>query len=245
MQSNGSCPTGPRVTVAAHFRQGKIESIDLNVSDKIGMHWEIFYSKEDQPLVDILIDWLNAYAAGKGVPWTGELEQPRISPFSKQVYAFLSSIPSGRIATYGEVAKALGSPKAARAVGRVCGANRFPLLIPCHRVVTATHQLGGFSQPLEVKRRLLEFEGVGTLLAAPLSKEEKEAAMLKITKTQLLKKLGYLEFINDQLSSELRYVDTLLRAIGFPEGLETVKIAAKELQEKNNGQEEQSEPGIM
>lgn len=53
--------------------------------------------------------------------------------------------------------------------------------------------------------------------------------MKQITKTQLFRKVGYLEFVNDQLSTEIKYLDLLLRSIGFPEGLETVKLAAQEL----------------
>lgn len=52
------------------------------------------------------------------------------------------------------------------------------------------------------------------------------------TKEELEKKVAYMEFVNDQLVSELRYVDTLLKSIGFPEGLETVKLAAHELMER-------------
>lgn len=55
--------------------------------------------------------------------------------------------------------------------------------------------------------------------------------MNKISKEQLYARLGFLEFANDQLTSELNYADELLRSIGFPEGLETVKLAAQELKE--------------
>lgn len=53
--------------------------------------------------------------------------------------------------------------------------------------------------------------------------------------TKLEKRVAYLEFVNDQLTTELRYVDTLLCSIGFPEGLETVKLAAKELMDRDEG----------
>jgi len=57
-------------------------------------------------------------------------------------------------------------------------------------------------------------------------------------KPELLKKVAYLEFVNDQLLTELRDSDQLLRAIGFPEGLETVKSAARELMEKEEASDE-------
>ncbi|MCU0771181.1 MAG: MGMT family protein [Verrucomicrobia bacterium] len=63
--------------------------------------------------------------------------------------------------TYGVLAKCIGQPKAARAVGAACGANPVPVLVPCHRVVAASGQLGGFSAGLDWKRRLLAAEGLG------------------------------------------------------------------------------------
>jgi methylated-DNA-[protein]-cysteine S-methyltransferase len=62
--------------------------------------------------------------------------------------------------TYGEIAEAIGSPGAARAVGSACGANPLPLFIPCHRAVAAGGKLGGFSGGLGIKKKLLAWEGV-------------------------------------------------------------------------------------
>ncbi|WP_426192621.1 methylated-DNA--[protein]-cysteine S-methyltransferase [Massilia sp. DWR3-1-1] len=85
------------------------------------------------------------------------------SAFQQRVWAAISAIPRGSVRTYGQVARAIGS--APRAVGQACGANWFPLLIPCHRV-TAAAGLGGFAQHddehgfhLGVKRWLLTHEG--------------------------------------------------------------------------------------
>jgi methylated-DNA-[protein]-cysteine S-methyltransferase len=84
--------------------------------------------------------------------------------FQRKVWDVISSIPRGDVLTYGEVAKIIRS--APRAVGQACGANWFPLVIPCHRV-TATGGLGGFSNHddetgfhLGIKRWLLRHEGV-------------------------------------------------------------------------------------
>jgi methylated-DNA-[protein]-cysteine S-methyltransferase len=85
------------------------------------------------------------------------------SAFQQRVWAAISSIPRGSVRTYGQIAKLIGS--APRAVGQACGANWFPLVIPCHRV-TAAGGLGGFSNHddengfhLSVKRWLLTHEG--------------------------------------------------------------------------------------
>jgi O-6-methylguanine DNA methyltransferase len=77
--------------------------------------------------------------------------------FQQRVWQALRGIGRGRTASYGQVARAAGSPKAVRAVGGACGANPIPVFIPCHRVV-ATTGLGGFSAGLEWKRRLLNAE---------------------------------------------------------------------------------------
>lgn len=87
--------------------------------------------------------------------------RPLGTPFQRRVWAKIAAIGPGRTRSYGSVARELGS--AARAVGQACGENRFPLVIPCHRVLAASgiggfaHRAGGFH--LSVKRWLLAHEG--------------------------------------------------------------------------------------
>ena len=69
-------------------------------------------------------------------------------------------ISIGKTKSYGEIAAAIGNPKAVRAVGGACGANPVPVLVPCHRVLAANKKLGGFSGGLDWKRSLLKREGV-------------------------------------------------------------------------------------
>jgi O-6-methylguanine DNA methyltransferase len=84
--------------------------------------------------------------------------------FQRAVWRALRAIPPGQTRTYAEVARALGRPVgAARAVGQACGANPIPVLTPCHRVLAAGGELGGFSAGLEWKRRLLAGEGARRL----------------------------------------------------------------------------------
>jgi O-6-methylguanine DNA methyltransferase len=80
--------------------------------------------------------------------------------FQKSVWNALRKIPAGRTKSYGEIARAIGRPKAVRAVGGACGANPVPVLIPCHRVLAADGKIGGFSGGLDRKRDLLAREGV-------------------------------------------------------------------------------------
>ncbi len=81
--------------------------------------------------------------------------------FQQHVWGELRNIASGGTRSYGEIAKAIGKPKAVRAVGGACGANPIPVLVPCHRVLAANRKLGGFSGGLPWKVKLLNREGIG------------------------------------------------------------------------------------
>lgn len=88
------------------------------------------------------------------------LDLEAATDFQRDVYAHLVNVPHGRVATYGELAEAVGRAELARAVGQAVGANPIPILIPCHRVVAAAGKLGGFSGGLAVKAALLRLENV-------------------------------------------------------------------------------------
>ena len=80
------------------------------------------------------------------------------TPFQVSVWQALCEIPYGETRTYAEVAEAIGSPKAVRAVGSACGKNRIGLIVPCHRVLRQGGGIGGYFWGTHVKRRLLERE---------------------------------------------------------------------------------------
>jgi len=82
------------------------------------------------------------------------------SEFQQRVLRAEHAIPRGWVSTYGRIAKHLGVPGGARAVGNALARNPFPILIPCHRAIRADRELGGFQGGLEMKRALLELEGV-------------------------------------------------------------------------------------
>ncbi len=104
---------------------------------------------------DAITAYLNGTRRSFDVPLDVE-DQPR---FRVKVWEVLQSIPYGRVRSYGWVARKVGKPKAARAVGAACGANPVPLLVPCHRVIAGDGTLGGFSGGLSRKKRLLKLEG--------------------------------------------------------------------------------------
>lgn len=102
---------------------------------------------------------LDRYFRGKVVEFRVPLSLSGTS-FDRAVWEGLKEIPRGSVATYGEVARGIGRPGAARAVGGACGRNPVPIIIPCHRVVAAGLRLGGFSGGVDVKKALLEMEGL-------------------------------------------------------------------------------------
>jgi methylated-DNA-[protein]-cysteine S-methyltransferase len=85
---------------------------------------------------------------------------PSARTFTGRVLEAVHGIPFGAALSYGEVAAAVGSPGAARAVGQAVGSNPLPLVIPCHRVLAAHGRLGGFGGGLAWKRFLLDLEGI-------------------------------------------------------------------------------------
>jgi methylated-DNA-[protein]-cysteine S-methyltransferase len=104
---------------------------------------------------------LVAYFAGEPDAFDDvELDLEWCSPFQRAVADALRGVPYGEVVTYGELAALAGRPGAHRAVGTFCARNRFPIVLPCHRVVAADGigPYGSLGSPY--KRRLLELEGV-------------------------------------------------------------------------------------
>lgn len=113
------------------------------------------------PAVREAIDGMVALLDGEPVDLRAVvLDEDGLDAFRRAVYAATREIGPGAVATYGEIARAIGKPDAARAVGAALGANPFPIVVPCHRVLAADGALHGFSAPggTATKRRMLEIE---------------------------------------------------------------------------------------
>ncbi|MGE5550901.1 MAG: methylated-DNA--[protein]-cysteine S-methyltransferase [Bacteroidota bacterium] len=107
---------------------------------------------------------LEEYFAGKRRVFTLPLAVSG-TKFQRRVWDELRRIPYGETLTYAQVAARIGQPAACRAVGRANGANRIPVLIPCHRVIGARGDLTGFAGGLPLKRFLLRLEGIDLSMA--------------------------------------------------------------------------------
>ena len=115
-----------------------------------------------QPLAQAAVRQLRAYLKDPTYQFNLPLA-PAGTAFQQRVWAGIAAIPAGQTRTYGALADTLKS--SARAVGGACGANPFPVIVPCHRVIASDGSLGGFAGQrcgflLEVKRWLLHHEGI-------------------------------------------------------------------------------------
>ena len=111
--------------------------------------------------VDAVADSIRAYLDGENVKFSLDaLDLSPFTPFQKSVLRAQYEIPRGTVSTYGLIAAHVGASGGARAVGNVMACNPFPLIIPCHRTILSNCHLGGFQSGANIKRALLEREGI-------------------------------------------------------------------------------------
>lgn len=136
-----------RLTLPARNRQAAIEALGIEEKD-------ITHEAGGAGLADRL----KHFFLGEPVVFKEGLDLDGATEFQREVYEAACRIPHGQTSTYGELARSIGKPGAARAVGRALGANPVPVIIPCHRVLGADGSLTGFTGGLETKERLLKLE---------------------------------------------------------------------------------------
>lgn len=102
---------------------------------------------------------LRRYARGEQVSFSDSLDFADTTPFRRAVWQATQEIPRGQTRSYGWLAERVGRPGAARAVGQAMATNPWPIVVPCHRVVTSDGGLGGYGGGLDMKERLLRLEG--------------------------------------------------------------------------------------
>ncbi len=113
---------------------------------------------QNRPDLDGLVQRLKAYFGGARVDFPDSLDMSGGTPFQRRVWRVARKIPYGETRSYGWVARKTGKARAARAVGQALSSNPLPIIVPCHRVIAGDGGLGGFSDGLALKRRLLRLE---------------------------------------------------------------------------------------
>jgi methylated-DNA-[protein]-cysteine S-methyltransferase len=114
----------------------------------------------DDPRLDGLKMKLQQYFDGQRVLFDEPLYLKEATAFRRRVWSAVRDIPYGETRSYGQIARQVGSPRAARAVGQAMAANPLPIVVPCHRVIGSDGNLRGFGGGLDLKRRLLKMEGM-------------------------------------------------------------------------------------
>lgn len=104
---------------------------------------------------------LREYLQGRRRTFSLPVDLRHVTPFQRSVLQAARAIPAGQVATYGQIGRRIGRPRAARAIGQALGSNPVPIVVPCHRVLASDGSLGGYSGRggIRTKRRLLQLEG--------------------------------------------------------------------------------------
>lgn len=139
---------------------------EVAARERFGDHLEPLlaksHSKKMSALADKMLGWTNIVVRRVENPAQHEPCPLDIegTAFQRSVWAALEKIPAGSVMSYADIARQVGRPRAARAVGNACGSNPIAFLIPCHRVVASDGRLGGFGLGVAIKAALLAREGL-------------------------------------------------------------------------------------
>jgi methylated-DNA-[protein]-cysteine S-methyltransferase len=148
------------------FNTGALGWIELASAEKGLTHIKYLSGKgigpykTNNPVLEQSIEELEEYFNGRRKVFDIPVDLSAGRPFQQSVWKALISIPWGETRSYGDVAQMIGNPRAARAVGSANRSNPIPIVVPCHRVIRADNQLGGYNSGVERKRALLELEGM-------------------------------------------------------------------------------------
>jgi methylated-DNA-[protein]-cysteine S-methyltransferase len=157
-------PLGP-VWVAASDRGLLAVEIQARQEDFVrglGRRLGADFLQDTQPLQPVLCQ-IGEYLGGERQLFNLQIDWTTLRPFQRQVLRIVTAIPYGRTSTYGAIARKIGRPRAARAVGRANATNPMALVVPCHRVVGSDGSLRGYGAPggIDTKAWLLALERDG------------------------------------------------------------------------------------
>jgi len=154
-------PVGPLLISASPLG---INAVEFLRDEDVQSH--VFPGRDGgHPLLKRAAAQLQEYFSGVRTNFDLPLDLSSVSVFTQETLFLTRAIPWGEVISYGELARRLGKPAAARAVGGALARNPIPIIIPCHRVVASDGSLHGYSAPggIAIKKRLLRLEGMPKL----------------------------------------------------------------------------------
>ncbi|MBE9479465.1 MAG: methylated-DNA--[protein]-cysteine S-methyltransferase [Chloroflexi bacterium] len=158
-------PTSPIGAFFVGLSEQGVVALSFEESEEIFLAWlqrrgRAGMVREPSKLREVVSQVLE-YLEGRRNVFTLSYDLRSLTPFQRDVLTTVQEVPRGEYLTYGELARRIGRPGAARAVGRALGSNPIPILIPCHRVLAADGSLGGYSGRggVRTKEALLRLEG--------------------------------------------------------------------------------------
>ena len=145
----------PKIGLQIFCSEGLISRVSASLSPAFTCHIE----GAGPDLENSILSWLIAYTKKSLLPLPEIFQMSGLTPFQKTGLEQMKTISFGETKSYKELAALCKKPLGARAIGGMCSRNPFLLFYPCHRVICSDKSLGGFAVDLEIKRRLLDFEG--------------------------------------------------------------------------------------
>ena len=131
---------------------------EKEVKEFLEEHYALELYRDEKKLEGIARK-IKSYLNGKVVTFREDLDVGGATPFEMRVWDTVYGIPYGEVRSYAWVAEQVGNPKEVRAVGQALKRNRLPIIIPCHRVINKSGDLGGFAGGVDLKHKLLKIEG--------------------------------------------------------------------------------------
>lgn len=155
-----SITSTPRGLLSLVLPKQTREEVMNELKDDLVKRFSSFKLARNKKILAKYIQDLTDYFNARKMDFNYKLDLEIFSPFQRQVYSVVRTIPYGETSTYNWVAQKVGEPGAGRAVGQALKHNLLPIVIPCHRVIKSDSLLCGFSAGVEWKAKLLAIEGV-------------------------------------------------------------------------------------
>ncbi len=155
----------PFGTISVAVADGKVVRVSLRQSEHKfteALLRDGYRPVRDDAAVAPVLTQIEEYLRGERTTFDVDVDLSRLTPFNRAVLEEARRIPAGSVASYAEIARRIGKPRAYRAVGNALASNPAPVVVPCHRVVSTGGRMGGYTGGLDIKLHLLALEGFAT-----------------------------------------------------------------------------------